>query len=600
MFGDTFLIMISLMGTAAAAVTAMMGPVIALFTLLSAGCGAFLGALSGLAAGLGAGLGGLGAVGGELGAVGGETLGSLREQVHQCCIFLGKSRTVCALFAQRFFYPPDFSFAVQVMESVTEVAEEISEEHWGGEDGDTDAGIDSSEIASLGLAGATLGLAAMATRHGDGSVEAQRSAGPQYVGTDRSARLSEELNEVFQPRPRPTFDLERQSHERQFHDPGSSLHVGTITRFTQKIVINGDETAVFVPKGHSLEVASARPVQPAMPMQQESQTSPKIHQDNLQTCSPQKEVPTNEIDLDIELQHLNTTLRKHDEFIRRIEEEKRIQQTSILHKGAGAGASTIISSTMPMQLLSHTSFKIHQNNLKTFTDARLAKSGSKEPSSQDISEDADKPVQDTVISVQKIPDLTEIASKSVQNGGKFTAIFRSPAQLAPQDSTGGAPFVGSPSNTNTKGKLVLADLRTDAKAGTGAPGAWEASATAIDTLARVTQDQINAPRNVLAASGVALGADHVDVLIDGVSQALYSRITIKDGAVQQSNFGDYPLLRINKAPKVENHYILTDNNPTGLGEPALPPVLPAICNAIFAATGKRIRSLPIDATLLTA
>jgi hypothetical protein len=96
MFGDTFLIMISLMGTAAAAVTAMMGPVVALFTLLSAGCGAFLGALSGFTAGLGAGLGGLG-------AVGGETLGSLREQVHQCCIFLGKSRTVCALFVQRFF-----------------------------------------------------------------------------------------------------------------------------------------------------------------------------------------------------------------------------------------------------------------------------------------------------------------------------------------------------------------------------------------------------------------------------------------------------------------------------------------------------------------
>ncbi len=366
-----------------------------------------------------------------------------------------------------FFSPRIFPLLVQVMESATEVAEEISEEHWGGEDGDTDAGIDSSEIASLGLAGATLSLAAMATRHGDGSVEAQRSAGPQYVGTDRSARLSEELSEVFQPRPRPTFDLERQSHERQFHDPGSSLHVGTVTRFTQKIVINGEETTVstvFVPKGHSLDVASARPVQPAMPMQQESQTSPKINQDNLQTCSPQKEVPTNEIDLDSELQHLNTTLRKHDEFIRRIEEEKRIQQTSILHKGAGAGASTLSSSTMPMQQLSHTSFKIHQNNLKTFTDARLAKSGSKEPSSQDISEDADKPVQDTVISVQKIPDLTEIASKSVQNGGKFTAIFRSPAQLAPQDSTGGAPFVGSPSNTNTKGKLVLADLRTDAKA----------------------------------------------------------------------------------------------------------------------------------------
>jgi len=357
--------------------------------------------------------------------------------------------------------------AVQVMESVTEVAEEISEEHGGGEDGDTDAAIDSSEIASLGLAGATIGLAAMATRQGVGSVEAQRSAGPQYVGTHRSARLSEELNEVFQPRPRPTFDLERQSHERQFHDPGSSLHVGTITRFTQKIVINGEETTVFVPKGHSLELASARPVQPAMPMQQESQTSLKIHQDNLQTCSPQKEAPTNEIDLDIELQHLNTTLRKHDEFIQRIEQEKRTQQTSILQTGAAAGASTL--SYTPMQQLSHTSYKTHQNNLKTFTDASPATSGAKEPSSQDISEDAAKPVQDTVTSVQKIPDLTEIASKSLQDGGKFvyetvdslTAIFRSPAQLAPQDASGGA---GSQSNTNTKGKLVLADLRTVAKA----------------------------------------------------------------------------------------------------------------------------------------
>ena len=89
-------------------------------------------------------------------------------------------------------------------------------------------------------------------------------------------------------------------------------------------------------------------------------------------------------------------------------------------------------------------------------------------------------------------------------------------------------------------------------------------------------------------------------IIDGVSQALNSRITIKGGAVEQSSFADYPLLRINKAPKVENHYILSDNNPTGLGEPALPPVLPAICNAIFAATGKRIRSLPIDSKALTA
>ena len=88
-------------------------------------------------------------------------------------------------------------------------------------------------------------------------------------------------------------------------------------------------------------------------------------------------------------------------------------------------------------------------------------------------------------------------------------------------------------------------------------------------------------------------------ILDGVSQ-LFQQITIKDGAVVQSTFGDFPLLRINKAPAIENHYILSDQNPTGLGEPALPPVLPAVTNAIFAATGKRIRTLPIDTSQLRA
>jgi isoquinoline 1-oxidoreductase subunit beta len=89
--------------------------------------------------------------------------------------------------------------------------------------------------------------------------------------------------------------------------------------------------------------------------------------------------------------------------------------------------------------------------------------------------------------------------------------------------------------------------------------------------------------------------------IDGISAALHQAITFANGRVQQSNFHDYPLLRINEAPQVEVHFLKTEFPPTGLGEPALPPVVPALANAIFAATGKRVRKLPIDpADLKTA
>jgi isoquinoline 1-oxidoreductase beta subunit len=86
--------------------------------------------------------------------------------------------------------------------------------------------------------------------------------------------------------------------------------------------------------------------------------------------------------------------------------------------------------------------------------------------------------------------------------------------------------------------------------------------------------------------------------LDGIGEALGQAITLADGRVEQSNFNDFLLLRINQAPPVEVHFLKTAHPPTGLGEPALPPVVPALCNAIFAATGVRVRSLPIDAKLL--
>ena len=84
--------------------------------------------------------------------------------------------------------------------------------------------------------------------------------------------------------------------------------------------------------------------------------------------------------------------------------------------------------------------------------------------------------------------------------------------------------------------------------------------------------------------------------IMGLSLAKLGEISFKNGRVQQSNYDDYPVVRIDEAPGVTNTYIVpasAGTPPSGVGEPGVPPFAPALCNAIFAATGKRIRSLPI-------
>ena len=88
--------------------------------------------------------------------------------------------------------------------------------------------------------------------------------------------------------------------------------------------------------------------------------------------------------------------------------------------------------------------------------------------------------------------------------------------------------------------------------------------------------------------------------IMGLSLAKYGEITFKDGRVQQGNFGNYQVIRIDEAPIVTNVYIVPpgpDTPPSGVGEPGLPPFAPALINAIFAATGKRIRTMPIGKQL---
>ncbi len=98
--------------------------------------------------------------------------------------------------------------------------------------------------------------------------------------------------------------------------------------------------------------------------------------------------------------------------------------------------------------------------------------------------------------------------------------------------------------------------------------------------------------------GIAVNPWNIEAQVEGavvfgLSAALHSEITVDGGRVQQSNFHDYPVLRMSEMPKVEVHIVESDEAPTGIGEPGVPPAAPAVANALFALTGKRIRKLPI-------
>jgi isoquinoline 1-oxidoreductase subunit beta len=82
-------------------------------------------------------------------------------------------------------------------------------------------------------------------------------------------------------------------------------------------------------------------------------------------------------------------------------------------------------------------------------------------------------------------------------------------------------------------------------------------------------------------------------IIFGLTAALFGEITIKDGRVEQHNFNDYRMLRINEAPVIEVHLVKSGEAPGGIGEAGTSAIAPALTNAIFAATGRRIRNLPV-------
>ena len=93
-----------------------------------------------------------------------------------------------------------------------------------------------------------------------------------------------------------------------------------------------------------------------------------------------------------------------------------------------------------------------------------------------------------------------------------------------------------------------------------------------------------------------LNAEHQvqGAVLEALSHAMAQEITIERGRTEQSNFTEYTLLRHAQAPPVDVHFRITEQPPTGLGEPALPPAIPALCNAIFAASGRRVRTVPLS------
>jgi len=110
--------------------------------------------------------------------------------------------------------------------------------------------------------------------------------------------------------------------------------------------------------------------------------------------------------------------------------------------------------------------------------------------------------------------------------------------------------------------------------------------------------QVHVDRVVCAVDcGTAINPDVVAAQMEGgigfaLGAVLYGAITLKDGYVEQDNFNNYRVLRMNEMPKVEVHIVPSGEPPTGVGEPGVAPLGPAVANAVFAATGKRIHVLP--------
>ncbi|MAI94418.1 MAG: hypothetical protein CME45_05360 [Halieaceae bacterium] len=123
----------------------------------------------------------------------------------------------------------------------------------------------------------------------------------------------------------------------------------------------------------------------------------------------------------------------------------------------------------------------------------------------------------------------------------------------------------------------------------------ELAEVSVDSANRVTLHKVTVVADVGPIINMSGAVSQIQgAVIDGYSAMVSQKITMENGVIAETNLDSYPVLRIDAAPEVDVFFIESDYAPTGLGEPGLPPLAPAVANAIFAATGQRIRKMPLS------
>jgi isoquinoline 1-oxidoreductase beta subunit len=210
-----------------------------------------------------------------------------------------------------------------------------------------------------------------------------------------------------------------------------------------------------------------------------------------------------------------------------------------------------------------------------------------------------------------IDELAHAANKDpVQFRMEILSAGAAPQEPAPQGGRGGFAPPGMDAD-RMKGVLQLAAEKSNwgkrqLPKGTGMGIAFhfshrgyfaEVAEVTVDSASKIKVNKIWVAADVGsqiinpgAAENIVQGG-----IIDGLSELMGQEITVEKGRVVQTNYHQHTMMRLAQAPPViEVHFLKTNFTPTGLGEPALPPILPALSNAVFAATGKRVRALPFS------